>query len=55
MLRANAASASASGAGLDPVENGALQAWSLVHGLAMLMLDGQPPYDDRLIDTLIQG
>ncbi|RYF00041.1 MAG: TetR family transcriptional regulator, partial [Oxalobacteraceae bacterium] len=27
----------------------------LVHGLAMLMLDGQLPADDQLIDALIQG
>jgi len=54
MLRVNAASASANDAGLDQVENGALRAWSLVHGLAMLMLDGQLPADDQLIDTLIQ-
>lgn len=30
-----------------------LQAWSLVHGLAMLMLDGQVPADDQLIDQVI--
>lgn len=31
----------------------ALQAWALVHGLAMLMLDGQVPVDDALIDRVI--
>ncbi|PTQ59354.1 TetR family transcriptional regulator [Sphingomonas aurantiaca] len=55
MLRANAAAASPRDAGPDQSENDALRAWSLVHGLAMLMLDGQLPADDRLIDTLIQG
>lgn len=30
-----------------------LQAWALVHGLAMLMLDGQVPADEELIDTVI--
>jgi AcrR family transcriptional regulator len=30
-----------------------VQAWSLVHGLAMLMLDGQLPPDDDLIDRVI--
>jgi len=55
MLRANAAAVSPGDAGPDQSENGALQAWSLVHGLAMLMLDGQLPADDELIDTLIQG
>ncbi|MBB3175514.1 AcrR family transcriptional regulator [Endobacter medicaginis] len=56
MLRANAAAASSGGdVGPEQAENGALRAWSLVHGLAMLMLDGQLPADDRLIDALIQG
>jgi len=55
MLRANAAASSLSEAGSDEVETSALRAWSLVHGLAMLMLDGQLPADDRLIDTLIRG
>ena len=31
----------------------ALQAWSIVHGLAMLMLDGRLPADEALIDTVI--
>lgn len=30
-----------------------IQAWSVVHGLAMLMLDGQLPPDDALIDRVI--
>ncbi|WP_374530941.1 TetR/AcrR family transcriptional regulator [Novosphingobium sp.] len=30
-----------------------MQAWSLVHGLAMLMLDGQLPPEDALIDRVI--
>jgi AcrR family transcriptional regulator len=55
MLRANAAAASSGDVGAEQAENGALRAWSLVHGLAMLMLDGQLPADDRLIDALIQG
>lgn len=33
----------------------ALQAWALVHGLAMLMLDGQLPADEALIDSVIDG
>jgi AcrR family transcriptional regulator len=55
MLRANAAAASPGDAGPVQSENDALRAWSLVHGLAMLMLDGQLPADDQLIDKLIQG
>lgn len=31
----------------------ALQAWSLVHGLAMLMLDGRVPPDPAVIDAVI--
>jgi AcrR family transcriptional regulator len=31
----------------------ALQSWALVHGLAMLMLDGIVPADDALIDAVI--
>jgi AcrR family transcriptional regulator len=30
-----------------------IQAWAIVHGLAMLMLDGQLPVDDALIDAVI--
>ncbi|MEQ1499051.1 MAG: TetR/AcrR family transcriptional regulator [Novosphingobium sp.] len=32
-----------------------LQAWALVHGLAMLMLDGQLPHDEALIDQVIDA
>ncbi len=32
-----------------------LKAWSLVHGLAMLMLDGQVPADRRLIDAVVDA
>ena len=32
----------------------AVQAWSLVHGLAMLMLDGQLPHDEALIDAAVK-
>lgn len=33
----------------------ALQAWSLAHGLAMLMLDGQVPVDDHMIEAVIDA
>jgi hypothetical protein len=33
----------------------AIQSWAIVHGLAMLMLDGQVPPDDALIDEVING
>lgn len=51
-LLQNAASDAAHG---DPQRTRQLivQAWALVHGLAMLMLDGQLPKDDELIDRVI--
>jgi AcrR family transcriptional regulator len=52
MLLENAASL-ASGASADTVRLAALDAWAKVHGLAVLMLDGQIPSDDRLIDAVI--
>lgn len=39
-------------AGAD-AEAMALRAWSLAHGLAMLMLDGRVPVEDALIDEVI--
>ena len=53
MLQASAAQK----AGGDPVatQRIAVQAWALVHGLAMLMLDGQLPADETLIDRVIDG
>lgn len=35
------------------VQSFMLQAWSLVHGLAMLILEGQLPYEEDLIDRVI--
>ncbi len=32
-----------------------LRAWSIVHGLAMLMLDGLAPHDETLIDKVIDA
>ncbi|MGH6616068.1 TetR/AcrR family transcriptional regulator [Sphingomonas sp.] len=50
-LRANAALL-AKGKGGD-AQVIALQAWAIAHGLAMLMLDGQVPVDEALIDRVI--
>lgn len=50
-LQANAAAAAGSDGGAGQFV--ALRAWSLVHGLAMLMLDGQLPADPALIDRVI--
>jgi AcrR family transcriptional regulator len=33
----------------------ALRAWSIVHGLALLMLDGRVPADDALIDAVLSS
>ena len=33
----------------------AIQSWATVHGLALLMLDGQIPADDAMIDQVIGG
>ncbi len=33
----------------------AMRAWSMVHGLATLMLDGVVPKDEALIDGVIDG
>ena len=54
-LRANAAAAAPQGADALQVQAIALGAWSAAHGLAMLMLDGQVPPDDALIDAVIGG
>ncbi|WP_370188449.1 TetR/AcrR family transcriptional regulator [Qipengyuania sp.] len=37
----------------ERAETMALQAWSIAHGIAMLMLDGRIPADDALIDRLL--
>lgn len=51
-LLANAGAA----VGADPESRAArvaaVEAWALVHGLAMLMLDGQIPADEALIDAV---
>ncbi len=52
-LRANAALL-AEGKGGD-AQVIALRAWAVAHGLAMLMLDGQAPIDDALIDRVIDA
>lgn len=52
MLRANAAAATPPGA---DVRAFAVRAWSLAHGLALLMLDGHVPADEALIDAVIDA
>ena len=52
LLRSNAAALAPPG--VDP-NVFALQAWSLAHGLALLILDGQVPADDALIDAVVDA
>ncbi len=46
-------------AGPDTNENvqraRAIQSWATVHGLAMLMLDGQVPHDELLIEQVVNS
>ncbi|MBE9604750.1 TetR/AcrR family transcriptional regulator [Acetobacteraceae bacterium H6797] len=51
MLQAHAAALSARRGGEAQIR--AIRAWSLVHGLAMLMLDGQVPMDEALISKVV--
>ena len=55
MLVANAASLAPPGADPGAARLIALEAWALVHGLATLILDGQIPRDDALIDAMLKG
>lgn len=52
LLRANAEALAPPGV---PPKLFALQSWSIAHGLAMLMLDGQVPADPQLIDAAIDA
>ena len=53
MLMANARSLTQGDEG--EAQRLALQAWSVAHGLAMLILDGRIPADDALIDRVIDA
>jgi AcrR family transcriptional regulator len=52
-LRANAAASVGRDEGSREAMVRAVNAWALVHGLAMLMLDGQIPVDERLVDAVV--
>ena len=52
-LRANAAASAGAENGSPEATAHAVHAWALVHGLAMLMLDGQVPADLTLIDAVV--
>ncbi len=53
LLRASIAELLPEGSGADEQRAAVLQCWSMVHGLAMLMLDGMVPADDAVIDATI--
>lgn len=55
MLRENVAGLLPPGHPPEARKAAAIQAWSLVHGLAVLMLDGMVEADDTLIDAVIGG
>ncbi len=52
LLRDNVAALAPKGASEREREIAVVRAWALVHGLAMLMLDGQIEPDERLIDAI---
>lgn len=52
MLRENAIATTGDDAGAQRLM---LQAWAVVHGLAMLILDGQLPHDEAMIDRVIDA
>jgi AcrR family transcriptional regulator len=55
LLRGGIAELAGEGAGDGEQRIRAIRSWAAVHGLALLMLDGQLPADDALIDAAIQS
>ena len=53
LLRRNIATLAAPGTSKDIQRVRAVQSWAVVHGLAMLMLDGQVPPDEALIEAVV--
>ncbi|TPG38574.1 TetR/AcrR family transcriptional regulator [Sphingomonas koreensis] len=53
LLMANAAALAPASEGPDGARLFALRSWSLVHGLAILMLEGHVPADPALVDAAI--
>lgn len=53
LLRTNIAALVPPGTSEDLQRVRAIQSWAMVHGLAMLMLDGQVPPDESLIDRVV--
>jgi AcrR family transcriptional regulator len=55
LLRGNVEALADPACSPDEVRALCVHAWALVHGLAVLLLDGQLPRDDRLIDAAIDA
>lgn len=53
LLRAYAARLAGPRASLETVRTIAMRSWALVHGLAVLMIDGYIPRDEALIDAVV--
>lgn len=54
LLKENVASLLPEGASEDDKRIAIVKSWAAVHGLAMLMLDGQVPPDDTLLQAIAQ-
>lgn len=55
LLRQNVAALAEPGTSNEEQRVRAVFAWAIVHGLAMLMLDGQVPAEDALIDQVVKS
>lgn len=53
LLRAYAFKLAGEGASIESVRTIAMRAWALVHGLAVLMIQGYVPRDEALIDAVV--
>jgi AcrR family transcriptional regulator len=53
LLRRNIAALAAPGTSEEIKRADFVRSWAIVHGLAMLMLDGQVPQDEALIDLVV--
>lgn len=55
LLRRNVAALAAPGTSEETQRIRTIRSWAMVHGLAMLMLEGQIPRDDELIDRAVNA
>jgi AcrR family transcriptional regulator len=53
LLRAYAVKLAGKGASPETVRTIAIRSWALVHGLAVLMIQGYVPRDEALIDAVV--